>query len=166
MITDTFTLNHKQHTKKYEEETEFLRILAMGRKSSIKIQQVLECFPNDYQTLVLSLSGLVMEPENAKRTIQKLNAHKVRLEQAIGRPVGIKIAALDFLENIDYILNQEGIVDTSLHDSLKKSNGHNVISTNCLLQWQTSTTLNNLMIYMAIPSVTMLFKKPPVLCNP
>ncbi|HEY3318892.1 MAG TPA: diguanylate cyclase [Planctomycetota bacterium] len=89
-------------------EVKLLRGIAMGGKRSVEIQLLLDsqadAKPN-YQALALLLTDVSVPEESAHATFEGLKAHQDRMRKALGRPIGIKSAALDYLENIERALN-------------------------------------------------------------
>jgi diguanylate cyclase (GGDEF)-like protein len=89
-------------------EVKLLRSLALGGKRSVEIQLLLDSQVGgkaDYQALSLLLADLSVPQERARVTFEKLREHQIRLKESIGRPVGIKTAAMDYLENLERALN-------------------------------------------------------------
>ena len=90
-----------------EVEVKLLRALALGGKQSIEIQLLLDSQAGgqaNYQALSLLLADVSADEKRAQITFERLRAHQLRLAQALGRPVGIKSAAMDYLENIELAL--------------------------------------------------------------
>lgn len=89
-------------------EVKLLRSLALGGKRSVEIQLLLDSQVDskaDYQALSLLLADLSVPQERAKVTFEKLREHQLRLKESLGRAVGIKTAAMDYLENLERALN-------------------------------------------------------------
>ncbi len=85
-------------------DVKLLRAVALGGKHSSEIQLLLEGETGengDYQKLALILTGLSVQPERGKVTFEKLRAHQIDMQEAIGRTVMIKTAAMDLLERIE-----------------------------------------------------------------
>ncbi len=61
----------------------------------------------DYQALALAVADLSAPDAEAKQTFDVLHQHRERMEAALARPVGIKSAALDLLENVEHALKLE-----------------------------------------------------------
>lgn len=57
--------------------------------------------PEDYSTLILEYSGHKVEPALANNIWSKIEEHKWVLSEKLGRDVGIKVACVDFMENIE-----------------------------------------------------------------
>jgi diguanylate cyclase (GGDEF)-like protein len=89
-------------------EVKLLRALAMGGKRSVEIQLLLDSQAGDkadYQALSLLLADISVQEKRAQATFEKLRAHQARMNQKLGRAVGVKTAAMDYLENIERALN-------------------------------------------------------------
>jgi len=89
-------------------EVKLLRSLALGGKRSVEIQLLLDSQIDakaDYQALSLLLADLSVPQDRAKATFEKLREHQQRLKESLGRAVGIKTAAMDYLENLERALN-------------------------------------------------------------
>jgi len=94
-------------------DVKLLRGLAFGGHRSVEIQLLLDSVggtnasgqASDHQALALLLANVSLPNDEARRTFEKLNQHQQRLSAAVGRPVGIKAAALDFVELIERALN-------------------------------------------------------------
>lgn len=89
-------------------EVKLLRSLALGGKRSVEIQLLLDSQVDgkaDYQALSLLLADLSVPHDRAKVTFEKLREHQLRLKESLGRAVGIKTAAMDYLENLERALN-------------------------------------------------------------
>ena len=88
-------------------EARLLRALALGGKRSVEIQLLIDSQIGekaDYQSLSLVLADISVPENRARATFEKLREHQMRLREALGRPVGIKAAAMDYLENIEMAL--------------------------------------------------------------
>jgi len=57
--------------------------------------------PEDYTRLILEYSGHKVKPEIASELWVKILQHKWVLSEKLGRDVGIKVACLDYIENIE-----------------------------------------------------------------
>jgi transitional endoplasmic reticulum ATPase len=57
--------------------------------------------PSDYSKLIFEYSGHKVEPEVAKDLWPKILKHKWALSEKLGRDVGIKVACLDLVENVE-----------------------------------------------------------------
>jgi diguanylate cyclase (GGDEF)-like protein len=89
-------------------EVKLLRALALGGKRSVEIQLLLDSQADakaDYQALSLLLGDISVPEARAKSTFERLRAHQQRMKTSLGRPVGIKTAAMDYLENVERVLN-------------------------------------------------------------
>jgi diguanylate cyclase (GGDEF)-like protein len=88
-------------------DLDLLRGVALGGKRSAELQLLLDSQSKgkpDYQALALAVADLSASEEEAGQTFDMLHLHQQRMEQALGRPVGIKSAALDLLENVELAL--------------------------------------------------------------
>ncbi len=91
-----------------EVEAKLLRALAMGGKRSVEIQLLLDSQADgkaSYQALSLLLADISVDDAHAQATFERLREHQNRMKTALGRSVGIKTAAMDYLENIERVLN-------------------------------------------------------------
>jgi diguanylate cyclase (GGDEF)-like protein len=91
-------------------DLELLRGLALGGKRSLELEFLLASQTTgrpDYQALALAVANLSVPEEEAQATFGHLAAHRARMQEALGRPIGIKAAALDLLENIERALKIE-----------------------------------------------------------
>ncbi|MGD0093615.1 MAG: diguanylate cyclase [Planctomycetota bacterium] len=91
-----------------EVELKLLRAVALGGMRSVEIQLLLDSQTNEhpnYQALALLVSDLSVPEARARATFERLRAHQARTRERMGRRVGIKTAALDYLENIELALN-------------------------------------------------------------
>ena len=89
-------------------EVKLLRALALGAKRSVEIQLLLDSQLGgkaDYQALSLLQGDISVPDDRAQATFERLRQHQLRLKSSLGRVVGIKTAAMDFLENIERALN-------------------------------------------------------------
>jgi diguanylate cyclase (GGDEF)-like protein len=89
-------------------EVKLLRALALGGKRSVEIQLLLDSQVDgkaDYQALSLLLGDISVPEERARVTFERLRAHQTRMKTALARAVGVKTAAMDYLENIERALN-------------------------------------------------------------
>ena len=66
--------------------------------------------PEEYAALIFEVSGHKIAPELSADIWARIQQHKWVLSEKIGRDVGIKVAGLDFIENIL-------VVDNALHDA-------------------------------------------------
>jgi diguanylate cyclase (GGDEF)-like protein len=90
---------------------DLLRGVALGGKRSAELQLLLDSQSTgkaDYQALALAVADLSAADEEARQTFDMLHEHQQRMEKALLRPVGIKSAALDLLENVEQALKVEG----------------------------------------------------------
>lgn len=114
----------------HEVEVKLLRALAMGGKRSVEIQLLLDSQAGakaDFQQLALVLADLSVPETLAKATFERLSAHQSRLRTTLGRPVGIKTAVMDYLENIErfynlkeeeYVLSYAQLAEMAFQDQL------------------------------------------------
>lgn len=68
--------------------------------------------PEECTSLILKSSGHKIDPHGAEDLWRKIVQHKWVLSEKLGRDVGVKVACLDFIENIE-------TMDQELHDSEK-----------------------------------------------
>ena len=88
-------------------DLDLLRGVALGGKRSSELQLLLDSqFSGkaDFQALALAVADLSTPDEEARQTFDVLQLHQRRMDLALGRPVGIKSAALDLLENVEQAL--------------------------------------------------------------
>jgi diguanylate cyclase (GGDEF)-like protein len=87
-------------------DLDLLRGVALGGKRSTELQFLLNSQAAsghaDYQALALTVANLSVPEDEARETFARLMAHKSRLETTLGRTVGIKAAALDLVECVEY----------------------------------------------------------------
>lgn len=90
-------------------DLDLLRGVALGGKRSHELQFLLasQAEHADYQALALTVANLSVTPEAAQASFEALNQHQARLTQALGRPIGVKAAALDLVEAIETALQVE-----------------------------------------------------------
>jgi diguanylate cyclase (GGDEF)-like protein len=91
-----------------EVEVRLIRALAMGGKRSSEIQLLLDSQIGEkanFQALSLLLADISVQEKKAQATFVRLHEHQTRMREELGRPVGIKTAAMDYLENIERALN-------------------------------------------------------------
>jgi diguanylate cyclase (GGDEF)-like protein len=89
-------------------EAKLLRALALGGKRSVEIQLLLDSQLDakaNYQALSLLLGDISVPEDRAKATFEGVRAHQQRMKSSLGRAVGIKTAAMDYLENVERVLN-------------------------------------------------------------
>ena len=89
-------------------DVRLLRALAMGGNRSVELQLLIDsqaAGKPDYQALSLLLGDLSVPAPLARDTFEGLLNHQRRMRHGLGRMVGIKTAAMDFLENIERALN-------------------------------------------------------------
>ena len=90
---------------------ELLRGVALGGKRSQELEflvasQISGDRP-DYQALALTVANESVPEESAKATFRRLLTHQERMQSALGRPIGLKAAAMDLLENVERALQVE-----------------------------------------------------------
>src|SRR4051812_7621271 len=88
-------------------EIKLVRALALGGKRSVEIQLLLDSQIGEkanFQALSLVLADLSVPEARARVTFEKLRGHQARLREALGRHVGLKAAAMDYLENVELAL--------------------------------------------------------------
>jgi diguanylate cyclase (GGDEF)-like protein len=88
-------------------DLKLLRALALGNKHSNEIQLMLAeqiQTKSDFQELTFKLTNQSVENEKAYITFKRLLVHKDRIEARLGRQIGLKPAALDYVENIERAL--------------------------------------------------------------
>ena len=91
-----------------EVEVKLLRALAMGGRRSVEIQLLLDSQAADhadYQALALHLADLSVPEARARVTFERLREHQARMRAALGQSVGLKTAAMDYLERLEFALN-------------------------------------------------------------
>jgi len=97
-----------------EVDVPLLRALALGRKRSSEIQLLLDgelernahksAVMRNSQMLALLLADLSVPEMKAAATFKRVIEHRERLTAALKRPVGVKTAAMDYLENVERAL--------------------------------------------------------------
>jgi diguanylate cyclase (GGDEF)-like protein len=92
-------------------DLDLLKGLALGGKRSQELEflvasQTAEA-QADYQALALTVANQSVREDEARATFEHLGAHQERLRAALGRPIGLKAAAMDLLENIEKALKIE-----------------------------------------------------------
>jgi len=95
-------------TKNDEIDIRLLRALAMGGKTSAEIQLLVDSQVGDkanFQALALLVSNLSVPEKRAQVTFEKLRQHQERMREQLGRAVGIKTAALDYVEYVERGMN-------------------------------------------------------------
>jgi diguanylate cyclase (GGDEF)-like protein len=88
-------------------DVKLLRALVVGGKQSQEIQFLLDSQATgkaDYQALALALTDHSAHEGRARATFEGLRRHQQRLQEALGRPVGIRTSATDYLEAIEQAL--------------------------------------------------------------
>ena len=90
-----------------EVEVKLLRALALGGSRSVEIQLLIDSQvgdKTDYQALALLLTDISIPEPRSRSTFERLRIHHERMRNEMGRFVGIKTAAMDYLENIERAL--------------------------------------------------------------
>lgn len=64
------------------------------------IEKVLKNNPTHEQNLLKQLTGKFFAKEEALRLWKKVENHKWLLSEKLGRDIGVKVAAIDYFENI------------------------------------------------------------------
>jgi diguanylate cyclase (GGDEF)-like protein len=93
-----------------EIDIRLLHALALGGHRSAEIQSLLERQSEKqtrYQALALYLTDLSVPKDRARVTFERLRGHQARMCESEGRAVGIKTAAMDYLECIEQALHLE-----------------------------------------------------------
>jgi diguanylate cyclase (GGDEF)-like protein len=88
-------------------DLDLLRGVALGGKRSQELDLLVNSQDrdhSDYQALALVSANLSVSEESAQATFEVLRSHQERLEARLGRPVGLKTAALDLVENLEKAL--------------------------------------------------------------
>ncbi|HLX64517.1 MAG TPA: diguanylate cyclase [Planctomycetota bacterium] len=98
----------------HEIDLQLLRALVLGRKRSSDIQLLLDAqfertsHPSgamrNSQMLALLLADLSVPEEKAAATFKRVLQHQRRLQISLRRAIGLKTAAMDYLENIERAL--------------------------------------------------------------
>ncbi|HXC63339.1 MAG TPA: hypothetical protein VNZ67_03220, partial [bacterium] len=91
-------------------DLDLLRGVALGGKRSQELDLLINSQERDhadYQSLALVTSNLSVSEEASQATFEALRSHQERMEARMRRPVGIKTAALDLVENIELALKIE-----------------------------------------------------------
>ena len=109
-------------------DVSLLRALALGRKRSSEIQLLLDgeyerkakktAVMRNSQMLALLLADLSVPEAKASATFKSLILHRERMIAALKRPVGIKTAAMDYLENIERALKIKDDDDSPTYTQL------------------------------------------------
>jgi diguanylate cyclase (GGDEF)-like protein len=98
-------------------DIKLLRGLALGGHRSVEIQLLFDSLLHDgsaalgssqarsFEALALLLTDVSVSDSVARETFGKLARHMERMEAALGRAVGIKAAAMDYVEQLERALN-------------------------------------------------------------
>ncbi|MEI6234821.1 MAG: diguanylate cyclase [Planctomycetota bacterium] len=111
-----------------EIDVPLLRELALGRKRSSEIQLLLDgelehnahksSVVNNGQMLALLLADVSVPEQKAAATFKHVIAHRNRLSAELRRPVGVKTAAMDYLENVERALKIKDVDDSLTYTQL------------------------------------------------
>jgi diguanylate cyclase (GGDEF)-like protein len=89
-------------------DLDLLRGIALGGKRSHELQFLLASQVGaqtaDFQALALAVANLSVPHDEARRSFEAVQAHQGQLVQSLGRPVGLKAAALDLVEQLEQAL--------------------------------------------------------------
>lgn len=97
----------ERHVATPSPDVKLLRAIALGGKRAAEIQLLLDSQagePHGFQKLALLLADISVPEDVAAATLEQLRTHQSALKASLGRPVSIKTAALDFLEQIESTL--------------------------------------------------------------
>jgi diguanylate cyclase (GGDEF)-like protein len=100
---------------------DLLRGLVFWEKPNSELEQRLAAQPEtstDFQRLALDLTGLTVPGELARGVFGALSAHVQALRGVLQRPVGIRAAALDLVDQMESHLREAGVVQEVSHESL------------------------------------------------
>jgi diguanylate cyclase (GGDEF)-like protein len=103
------------------EECDLLRALVFWEKTNSEIEQRLAARPEttaDFQRLALDLTGMTVPGEAARGAFGALADHIEALRRALQRPIGVRAAALDLVDQKEDHLREEGVVQELPHESL------------------------------------------------
>jgi hypothetical protein len=64
------------------------------------IEEVLSEYPKDQQRMLRKLAGVKLSQTEASRAWPRVLEHKWFLSERLGRDVGLRVAAIDYFENI------------------------------------------------------------------
>jgi hypothetical protein len=64
------------------------------------IEEVLSEYPKDQQRMLKRLAGVKLSQTEARRAWPQVLEHKWFLSERLGRDVGLRVAAIDYFENI------------------------------------------------------------------
>jgi len=81
-----------------------------------------------HAALLLILTHLPFEEEDARRHWQSILAHREELSQRIGRDAGVRVAVLDYFININRSLVQPTLIDLELSETLRSDSGSDPIT--------------------------------------
>lgn len=69
-------------------------------KLDYTIEKISSNFSNTAQTLLKNLTGKSLDKKEARRIWAKVQDHKWYVSERLGRDVGFRVAAVDFVENV------------------------------------------------------------------
>ena len=127
----------------------------------------------DYTALIYEFSGQKVKPDIASELWPKIMQHKWVLSEKLGRDVGIKVACLDFMENIEpmhqdlhdaqriQLLKSLGaqMIDRSIWDTISETQPPKQIVNKRIILPLTATELARK--HAVIPPRTIIFFGPP-----
>lgn len=64
------------------------------------IEEVISQYPKDQKRMLERLTGLRLTVEQARDAWPRIQEHKWLMSERLGRDVGLRVAALDFFENV------------------------------------------------------------------
>lgn len=64
------------------------------------IEEVMSEYPKDQQRMLRKLAGVKLSKTEASRAWPRVLEHKWFLSERLGRDVGLRVAAIDYFENI------------------------------------------------------------------
>jgi diguanylate cyclase (GGDEF)-like protein len=82
-----------------------------------------ECGVGAHAALLLILTHLPFEEEEARRHWQAILEHRDQLSREIGRDTGIRVALLDYFTNINRRLVQPTLIDLEMYETLEADAG-------------------------------------------
>lgn len=88
-------------------DLDLLKGIALGGKRSTELQLLLDSQRGpgaDFQGLALAVADMSVSADEARLTFERLREHQERLATGLGRPVGLKVAALDLLGSLEQAL--------------------------------------------------------------
>ncbi len=101
-----------------------LKGIALGGKRSNELQMLLDSqlvgAEADYQDLALAVADISVSADEARLTFDSLREHQERMRQGLQRPVGLKVAAMDLLGNVEQALGIEGDGESASYWQLER----------------------------------------------